>query len=146
MYVGAKCNIHIMTLIHTICGSPKCNTYMTFLKCTLYMGEKWNTHIMTLIHTIYGRRECNTCMTDYGCTLYLIKDLWMARFWQVPHSNHDTQSSIESYHGALKCWLYLETKRVSRLTNWLVSVEIHDNGYKTLRAHNWNEEMWVHKK
>jgi hypothetical protein len=25
---GAKCNTHITTLIHTICGSTKCNTCM----------------------------------------------------------------------------------------------------------------------
>jgi hypothetical protein len=25
---GGKCNIHIMTLVHIICGSLKCNTYM----------------------------------------------------------------------------------------------------------------------
>jgi hypothetical protein len=28
--LGENYNTHIMTLIHTICGSPKCNTYMTF--------------------------------------------------------------------------------------------------------------------
>jgi hypothetical protein len=37
-------------------------------------------------------------------------------------------------------------KRASRLTNWLVSVETHDNDYKTLHAHSWNEETQVHKK
>jgi hypothetical protein len=37
-------------------------------------------------------------------------------------------------------------KRVSRSTNWLVSVEIHDNNCKTLHAHNWNEKTQVHKK
>jgi hypothetical protein len=37
-------------------------------------------------------------------------------------------------------------KRASRLTNWLVSVETHDNGCKTLNAHSWNEETQVHKK
>jgi hypothetical protein len=52
---GGKCNTQIMILIHTICGSPKCNTYMTIKKC--------NTHIMTLIHTICGSPKCNTCMT-----------------------------------------------------------------------------------
>jgi hypothetical protein len=60
--MGENYNIHIMTLIHTICGSPKCNTYMTFLRCTLYMGEKCNTHIMTLIHTICGNPKCNIYM------------------------------------------------------------------------------------
>jgi len=74
------------------------------------MGEKCNTHIMTLIHTIYGRRKCNTYTIIYGCTLYLIVNLWMVGFGRVPHSNQNTQTSIESYHGALKCWFSLETK------------------------------------
>jgi hypothetical protein len=85
------------------------------------MGEKCNTHIMTLIHNIYGRRKCNTCTTIYGCTLYLVIDLWMVGFRRVPHSNHDTQTSIESYHGALKHWFSLETKRLrGRQIDWLV--------------------------
>jgi hypothetical protein len=121
LYVGAKCNILIMTLIHTICGSHKCNTCMTIQKCTLYMGEKCNTHIMTLIHTIYGRWKCNTWTTIYGCTLYLFIDLWMVGLWRVSHSNQDTQASIESYQGALKRWFSLETKGFrGRRIDWLL--------------------------
>ncbi len=41
---------------------------------------------------------------------YLHDNLWMVGLLRVPHSNHDTQTSIESYHGALKCWFSLETK------------------------------------
>jgi hypothetical protein len=37
-------------------------------------------------------------------------------------------------------------KRASRSTNCLVSVEAHNNSYKTLHAHNWNEKMQVHQK
>ncbi len=66
-----KCNTHIMTLIHIICGRFKCHTCMIILKCTLYMGEKCNSHIMTLIHTICGNFKCNTCMTIQKCTLYI---------------------------------------------------------------------------
>ncbi len=65
---------------------------------------------MTLIHIIYGRRKCNTCTTIYGSTLYVVVDLWMVGLQRVPHSNQDTQTSIEFYHGALKCWFSLETK------------------------------------
>jgi len=43
-------------------------------------------------------------------TLYIVVNLWMVGLQQVPHSNQDTQASIESYHGALKCWFSLETK------------------------------------
>jgi len=50
---GAKCNTHIMTIIHTNYGNGKCNTYTTICGCTLYVGAKCNTHIMTLIHIIY---------------------------------------------------------------------------------------------
>jgi len=40
---------------------------------------------------------------------------------QVPHSNQDTQASIESYHGALKHWFSLETKGLrGRRIDWLV--------------------------
>jgi len=39
----------------------------------------------------------------------------------MPHSNQDTQASIESYHGALKCWFSLETKSLKRhRIDWLV--------------------------
>jgi len=34
----------------------------------------------------------------------------MVRLWWVPHSNQNTQTSIEPQHGALKCWFSLETK------------------------------------
>jgi hypothetical protein len=54
--------------------------------------------------------KCNTCTTIYGSTLYVVVDLWMARLQRMPHSNQDTQASIESYHGALKRWFSLETK------------------------------------
>ncbi len=40
LHVGAKCNTHIMTLIHILYGKRKCNTYMTIKKCTLYVGGK----------------------------------------------------------------------------------------------------------
>jgi hypothetical protein len=63
------------------------------------MGGKCNTHIMTLIHTIYGRRKCNTYTTIYGSTLYVVVDLWMVGLRRVPHSNQDTQASIESTMG-----------------------------------------------
>jgi hypothetical protein len=69
--VGVKCNIHIKTLIYTICGSTKWNTCMKILRCTLYVGAKCNTHIMTLIDTICGSLKCNTCMTILKCTLYM---------------------------------------------------------------------------
>jgi hypothetical protein len=74
------------------------------------MGEKCNTHIMTLIHTIYGRGKCNTFTTIYGCTLYHVVNLWMVGLRRVPHSNQDTQTSIESYHGALKRWILWKQK------------------------------------
>jgi hypothetical protein len=37
-------------------------------------------------------------------------EFWMVGFRWVPHSNQDTQASIEFYHGALKCWFSFETK------------------------------------
>ncbi len=60
-------------------------------------------------------------MTIYGCTLYLVVNLWMVGLWPVPHSNQDTQTSIESYHGALKHWSSLETKGLwGRWIDWLL--------------------------
>ncbi len=48
-------------------------------------------------------------------------ELWMVGVQRVPHSNQDTQASIESYHGALKCWLALDTKGLrGRRIDWLV--------------------------
>ncbi len=39
----------------------------------------------------------------------------------MPHSNQDTQTSIESYHGALKRWFSLETKGLrGQRIDWLI--------------------------
>jgi hypothetical protein len=48
-------------------------------------------------------------------------ELWMVGVRKVPHSNQNTQASIESYHGALKRWFALDTKgfRGHRI-DWLV--------------------------
>jgi hypothetical protein len=35
--------------------------------------------------------------------LYLVVDLWMVGFQWMPHSNQNTQASVESYHAALGC-------------------------------------------
>jgi hypothetical protein len=37
-------------------------------------------------------------------------ELWIVGLCWVPHSNKDTQASIESYHEALKRWFSLKTK------------------------------------
>ncbi len=79
------------------------------LKMHTVFGGKMQCPHYDLIHAIYGRGKCNTCTKIYGCTLYLVIDLWMVGLRQMPHSNQDTQTSIESYHGALKCWYSLET-------------------------------------
>jgi hypothetical protein len=34
--------------------------------------------------------------------MFMFVELWMVSVQKVPHSNQDTQVSIESYHGALK--------------------------------------------
>jgi hypothetical protein len=51
----------------------------------------------------------------------MFAELWMVGVRRVPHSNQDTQVSIESYHSALKRWLVLDTKglRGCRI-DWLV--------------------------
>jgi hypothetical protein len=47
--------------------------------------------------------------------------LWMVGVRRVPHSNQDTQANIESYHGALKRWLSLDTKGLrGRRIDWMV--------------------------
>jgi hypothetical protein len=53
--------------------------------------------------------------------MFMSAELWMVGVRIVPHSNQDTQASIESYHGALKRWLVLDTKglRGCRI-DWLV--------------------------
>ncbi len=53
--------------------------------------------------------------------MYFVVDLWMVGLRRMPHSNQDTQTSIESYHGALKRWFSLETKGLrGRQIDWLV--------------------------
>jgi len=42
--------------------------------------------------------------------MFMFAELWMAGVRRVPHSNQDTKANIESYHGALKRWLALDTK------------------------------------
>jgi hypothetical protein len=45
----------------------------------------------------------------------------VANVQQMPHSNPDTQASIESYHSALKCWFALDTKCLrGHMIDWLV--------------------------
>jgi hypothetical protein len=48
-------------------------------------------------------------------------ELWMVGIRRVPHSNKNTQTNIESYYGALKCWLALDPKGLKgRRIDWLV--------------------------
>jgi hypothetical protein len=48
-------------------------------------------------------------------------ELWMVGVQKMPHSNQDAQVSIESYHGALKRWLALDTKGLKGCRiDWLV--------------------------
>jgi hypothetical protein len=48
---------------------------------------------------------------------------------------------------AIKTLVLFGNKMASRSTNWLVSAEIHDNGCKTLHAHNWNKKhMFIRNK
>jgi hypothetical protein len=46
--------------------------------------------------------------------MFMFVELWMVGVQRVPHSNQDTQMNIESYHGALKHWLALDTKGLRR--------------------------------
>ncbi len=53
--------------------------------------------------------------------MFMFTELWMVGVRRVPHSNQNTKVSIESYHGALKCWLALDTKGLrGRRIDWLV--------------------------
>ncbi len=50
--------------------------------------------------------------------------LWMVTVRRMPHSNQNTQASIESCHCALKCWFVFNTKglkgwRIDWLVWWL---------------------------
>jgi hypothetical protein len=49
--------------------------------------------------------------------MFMFVELWMVGVRRVPHSNQDTQASIESYHSALKHWLALDTEGVG-LIGW----------------------------
>jgi hypothetical protein len=51
----------------------------------------------------------------------MFAELWMVGVQRMPHSNQDTQAKIESYHGALKRWLALDTKGLrGHRIDWLV--------------------------
>jgi hypothetical protein len=79
MYVGAKCNTHIMTLIHTIYGEREMQYLHDNLRMHIICGAKCNAHIMTLIH-INGRGKCNnlhdTLKTHYTWGQNAILALW----------------------------------------------------------------------
>ncbi len=47
-----------------------------------------------------------------GCkyVVHIHAKLWMVGLQQMPHSNQNTQASIKSYHGVLKCKFFFETK------------------------------------
>jgi len=50
--MGEKCNTHIMTLIHTIYGGRKCNTYTTIYGCTLYLiVDLWMVGFQRMPHS-----------------------------------------------------------------------------------------------
>ncbi len=60
----------------------------------------------------------------------------MVGFQQVLLSNHDTQVSIKSYHGALKHWFSLETKKFQgRQIDWLVWRLMHKAKMKKKLGH-----------
>ncbi len=42
--------------------------------------------------------------------MLMFAELWMVDVRRMSHSNQDSQANIESYHGALKRWLALDTK------------------------------------
>jgi hypothetical protein len=47
--------------------------------------------------------------------------LWIVGLQQVLHSNQDIETLIESYHGALKRWFAIETKRLrGQHIDWVV--------------------------
>lgn len=55
------------------------------------------------------------------CNVYVHVDLWMVGFCWVPHSNHDTQSNTEFYHGVLKHKFFFESKGLRGChIDWLV--------------------------
>ncbi len=61
--------------------------------------------------------------------MYLVVDLWMVGLQRVSHSNQDTQTSIEYYHGPLKRWFSLETKglqgrQIDRLMSILMTMVV----------------------
>jgi hypothetical protein len=51
----------------------------------------------------------------------MFAELRMVGVRKVPNSNQDTQSNVESYHGALKHWFALDRKGLGRhRIDWLV--------------------------
>ncbi len=80
-------------------------------------------------------------------------ELWMVGVRRVPHSNQDTQASIESYHGALKCWFVVDTKglrgrrsdwSVWRLTTTIARHYMHTLEMKKRALKDWHETMFNH--
>ena len=49
--------------------------------------------------------------------------MWTKGVRRIPHAGQDTNSSIESYHGAMKRWLGFTTKGLrGRRLDWLITM------------------------
>jgi hypothetical protein len=73
--------------------------------------------------------------------MFMFVELWMVGVQRMPHSNQDTQTNIESYHGALKRWLSLDTKglkghRIYWLV-WRLTTTIAHHFMHTLEMKKW---------
>jgi hypothetical protein len=81
---------------------------------------------------------------------YLHDNLWMhiISYYRFVDGVASTSATFKLRHTninwvlpwGIEMLVFFGNKKDSRLTNWLVSVETHDNRCKTLHAHNWNEE------
>jgi hypothetical protein len=72
--------------------------------------------------------------------MFMFAELWMVDVRKVPHSNQNTQASIESYHSALRRWFALDTKGLrGHRIDWLVW-RLKNNHRTPLHAHISNEK------
>ncbi len=146
--MGEKCNIHIMTVIHTICGSLKCNSCMTIYGCTLYLVvDLWMVGLQRMPHS---NRDTQASIGSYHGALkhwfsLETKGFWGRRIdwlmWKltttiIKHYMHTTEMKSHGFirNKVVECIVKMNVEKVTLILHTNVTHGIDDSN-KT--GHAW---------
>ncbi|KAG0593276.1 hypothetical protein KC19_1G317700 [Ceratodon purpureus] len=117
--------------------------------CAFHVLKNWKNHIWTKVPNLGSLREF--VYRQLHSLLYMpieyqeteedfLKQMYLIGHRRNPHSNQDTQASIESYHAALKRWMKIDNHQlrgrrmdslVWRLTNPIETHYMYNDGRKS---------------